>query len=431
MKNKNNKYTIIGNSAAAIAAVESIRKVDQESGITLIASEEHHTYSRPLISYWLGGEVDDERMPYRPPDFYEKNGVDTMLGVEVTSVDPEPRVLTTRDGDEVPFDRLLIATGGTPIVPPDVEGAEAEGVFTFTTWEDARAIESYIEEHGVKKALVVGAGLIGLKSTEALGAREIEVTVVELADRVLSATFDNTASMLAREAMEKAGIHTLCENTVSSIEQEEGRVRSATLRDGTEVDAELVLFAIGVRPNTALVQDTPIQVDRGILVDDRMETSVEGIYAAGDVAQAGQLLTDERRTLPILPTAYRQGSVAGSNMAGATRKYEGGVPMNSVDIFGLPTISVGMTAPDDEDTECLTRFEEEENTYKKLVLKDDRIVGAIFIGDIERAGIFTGLIKQKVDVSRFKDVLLSDDFGLLSLPAEYRKHVVSGLGMEV
>ena len=426
-----NKYTIIGNSAAAVGAVESIRQVDGESGITVIAWEPHHTYSRPLISYWLGGEVDDERMPYRSADFYEKNDVETMLGVKVTSVDPESRILTTDDGREIPFDKLLIATGGTPIVPPDVGGANAEGVFTFTTWEDARTIDAYIEQYGVQNALVVGAGLIGLKSTEALATRDISVTVVELADRVLSATFDKTASRLAQEAMEKAGVHAICENTVSSIQQEDGRVRGATLRDGTELDVDLVLFAIGVRPNTALVRDSNIQVDRGILVDDQMETSVAGIYAAGDVAQARQLLSDERRTLPILPTAYRQGSVAGTNMAGKGRNYEGGIPMNSVDVFGLPTISVGMTTPDDEDVECITRYDEDENTYKKLVLKDNRIVGAIFIGDIERAGIFTGLIKQKVDVSRFKDVLLSDDFGLLSLPAEYRKHVVSGLGMEV
>lgn len=426
-----NRYTIIGNSAAAIGAVESIRQVDRESGITLIASEPHHTYSRPLISYWLGGEVGDERMPYRDAGFYEENGVDTMLAVEVTSVDPENRVLTTSDGEEVPFEKLLIATGGTPIVPPDVRGADAEGVFTFTTWDDARAIEAYIEEHGVEKALVVGAGLIGLKSTEALAARGIEVTVVELADRVLSATFDQTASRLAREAMEKAGVRTVCENTVGSVHAEEGRVCGVTLQDGPEVDVELLLFAIGVRPNTALVRNSSIQVDRGILVDDQMETSVAGIYAAGDVAQARQLLSEERRTLPILPTAYRQGSVAGSNMAGESRTYEGGVPMNSVDVFGLPTISVGMTNPDREDAECITRHDEDEGTYKKLVLQNDRIVGAIFIGDIERAGIFTGLIKEKVDVADFKDVLLSDDFGLLSLPADYRKHVVSGLGMEV
>jgi len=426
-----NKYTIIGNSAAAVGAVESIRQVDGESGITVIAWEPHHTYSRPLISYWLGGEVDDERMPYRSADFYEKNDVETMLGVKVTSVDPESRILTTDDGREIPFDKLLIATGGTPIVPPDVGGANAEGVFTFTTWEDARTIDAYIEQYGVQNALVVGAGLIGLKSTEALATRDISVTVVELADRVLSATFDKTASRLAQEAMEKAGVHAICENTVSSIQQEDGRVRGATLRDGTELDVDLVLFAIGVRPNTALVRDSNIQVDRGILVDDQMETSVAGIYAAGDVAQARQLLSEERRTLPILPTAYRQGSVAGSNMAGEIRTYEGGVPMNSVDVFGLPTISVGMTNPDREDAECITRHDEDEGTYKKLVLQNDRIVGAIFIGDIERAGIFTGLIKEKVDVADFKDVLLSDDFGLLSLPADYRKHVVSGLGMEV
>ncbi len=162
-----------------------------------------------------------------------------------------------------------------------------------------------------------------------------------------------------------------------------------------------------------------------------METSVGDIYAAGDVAQAPGLLTEGRQTLAILPDAYRQGAVAGANMAGDREAYLGGLPMNSVDVFGLPTISVGETDPDDEEAEILTDRREARRVYRKLVLRNGVIVGAIFIGDIERAGIYTGLIRRRVDVSDYREVLLSEEFGLLSLPADYRKHVVSGMGMEV
>ncbi len=164
------RHVIIGNSAAAIGCVEGIRHHDQESAITIVADEPHHTYSRPLISYLLGGLVDESRMSYRPADFYESNRVETMLGVEVTEVAPQQRVISLAGGGTLPYDRLLIATGGKPFVPP-VAGSDLQGVFTFGTWDDARRIGRYIDEVHVKSALVIGAGLIGLKTIEALLAR--------------------------------------------------------------------------------------------------------------------------------------------------------------------------------------------------------------------------------------------------------------------
>ena len=425
------RYTIIGNSAAGIGAVEAIRERDPRGRITVLSKEPYHAYSRPLISYWLGGKVDDDAMPYRDEDFYERHDVEPKLGVRAVGLDSERRVVKTEDGEEVPYDRLLVATGGAPMVPPQMEGAEAEGVFTFTTWNEARAIREYCESHGVSRAVVVGAGLIGLKSTEALVQMGLDVSVVELADRVLGATFDRTASDMAEAAMERAGVNVRCEDTISRIRREAGHVSGVTLRSGDELDADLVMMAIGVRPNVQPVAGSPVEVDRGILVDEHMETSVGEIYAAGDVAQAPELLSEGLQTLAILPDAYRQGAVAGANMAGETEKYAGGLPMNSVDVFGLPTISVGETDPDDEDAEILIDRDEAERIYKKLVLRRGVLVGAIFIGDIERAGIYTGLIRRKVDVSDYREVLLSEEFGLLSLPADYRKHVVSGMGMEV
>lgn len=425
-------YLIIGNSTAAIGAVEGIRRNDPDGRITLVADEPEHTYSRPLISYLLGGEVGREDMYYRPPDFYEKNGIDARLGIEVVSLDPRERVARTADGGSLPYDKCLIATGGSPIVPPDIAGIGTPGVFTFTRWADVRRIEDFIKTHDVRSAVVVGGGLIGLKSMEALAARGIQVTLVELANRVLSATFDDRASDIARQQMEKAGVDVRCGNTVTRIESENGRVTGAILADGSMVDCSMVIFAIGVRPRMGWLEGSGVETGSGIRVDERMETNIHGVFAAGDVAEAKEMLSGEMRPVPIFPNAYRQGLIAGYNMAGSERRFEGALVMNSVEVFGLPTISVGLTDPERvEDYEIMSCFDVDTLSYKKIVLKGNVVVGAIFIGDIDRAGIFTGLIKGEVNVAGAKDTLLSDDFGLINLPAEYRKHVVSGLGIEV
>lgn len=425
-------YLLIGNSAAAMGAVEGIRRVDPDRPITIVAQEPQHTYSRPLISYLLAGTVDEEQMLYRPEDFYDNNNINTRLGVTAKNLNPASQVVTTDTGEELAYENVLIATGGKPILPPNVAGIDADGVFTFTTWDDANTIDDYITTHNVENAVVVGGGLIGLKSMEALVKRNIHTTLVELADQVLNTTFDRTASDMAQQAMEEAGVDVRCGTTVERISQENGKVDGAILQCGTRIPCSLVIFAIGVLPNTDILDDTDVETDRGVLVDDRMKSSSDNVYGAGDVAQARELFSGEKRTIPILPNAYRQGLVAGINMAGNSRDFDGGLAMNSVDIFGLPTISIGITAPDnDEHYEIMTDYDAEVPSYRKIVLRDDRIVGAIFIGDIDRAGIITGLARQKIDVSDFKESILSDDFGLITLPDDYRQKVVNGHPLEV
>jgi NAD(P)H-nitrite reductase large subunit len=427
------RYVIIGNSAAAVGAVEAIRQHDQEGAITIVSDEFHHVYSRPLISYLLGRMVDESRMYYRPLDFYDRYRVDTMLGTEVVSVTPQEQSISLAGGGILSYDRLLIATGGVPFVPP-TPGTDVEGIFTFTRWEDVRRMERYIEDHKVASALVVGGGLIGLKTAEALMARSIRVTIVELADRILSVSFDRTASRLAEGVLRRAGTEIKTGTTVEQIVGRNGRVDHAILRDRDRVDCDLVVFAIGVRPNADMIpQGAGIGVNRGILVDDCMRTSAQHVYAAGDCVETHDLLLGVSRPIAIWPHAYRQGHVAGCNMVGVEKEYEGGFPMNSVEVCGVPTISVGITDPQEaEDAyDVMERYDREALVYQKLVLRDDRLVGAISVGNIDRAGIYTGLIRDRVNVSLFKDHLLSGSFGLISLPREYRKHIVVGEGIEV
>lgn len=427
------RTVIIGNSAAAVGAVEAIRQHDRESAITIVAEEPHHVYSRPLISYLLAGAVGEARMPYRPADFYRRHRVETMLGTRVARVEPQDRTLALAGGSTLTYDRLLIATGGAPVVPP-IPGADLDGVFTFIRWEDARRISRHIEAHAVESALVIGGGLIGLKAAEALLARALRITIVELADRILSASFDPTASRLAETALQGAGVELRTGTTVERILGRDGRVDHALLQGGERVGCDLVVLAIGVRPNTSLIPpEAGIEIERGIVVDDRMRTSAPGVYAAGDCAEARDLLLGGRRPIAIWPNAVRQGAVAGCSIAGVEREYQGGFPMNSVDVCGVPTISVGITAPppDQDGYEIVERYDRESATYKRLVLRDERLVGAICVGEIDRAGIYTGLIREQVDVRPFKDRLLRGGFGLISLPKEIRKHMVVGEGIVV
>ncbi len=424
-------YLIIGNSTAAVGAVEGLRSRDPDSPVTIVSQEEHHTYSRPLISHLLAGKVGEDNMFYRSMQFYSANNVTPLLGTKAVELDLTGSTVTTDSRDQLPYEKLLIATGGTPVLPAGIEGMDGPGVFSFVSWNDAIEIDHYITAHNVDRAVVVGGGMIGIKATEALVDRGIHTTVVEMADRVLASSFDKTGSELIAAELQKAGVDARCGTTLERIIRGEGRVAGAELSSGENLECGLVVLAIGVQPNIGLVEGTGVQVERGILVDERMESSVKGIYAAGDVAQAGELFSGHKKNIPILPNAYRQGRVAGINMAGQECLSSPVMPMNSLDIFGLSAISVGQSTAEDECCEMIRKQDNNPPGYRKIVLKNGRIIGAIFIGKIDRAGIITGLIRDCVDVSDCKDMLLNDQFGVLSLPRHYREKVVSGQPLEV
>jgi NAD(P)H-nitrite reductase large subunit len=281
-------------------------------------------------------------------------------------------------------------------------------------------------------AVIVGGGLIGIKAVEGLVGLGVRPRVVELADRILSATFDETASQLAIELLARHGVEVLCGTTVREIGCRDGALEAVELSNGRRLPCDLLIFAIGVRPNARLAAEAGIDVGRGIVVDDRMATSAADVWAAGDVAEGTELVDGQRRPVATWPSAYSQGMVAGCNMAGGERRHGGSLAMNAVDLCGVPAIGVGRTCPGpQEPCEVLSKVDRAAGRYRKIVLREDRIIGAIFVGQIERSGIITGLIQQKIDVSHFKDSLLTDDFGVISLPAEYRKHLVSGPGMLV
>lgn len=413
------EIVIIGNSAAAIGAIEAIRKFEPLLPITVISEEPYSVYSRPLISYLLAGEIKYHQVFYRPKGFYEKQNVRAILGKSVEKVHFHEKTVELNGGEKIPYDRLLIATGGTPFIP-DIEGIELEGVHTFTKLDDVKRILRLLKE--ARKAIVIGGGLIGLKASEALKKRKVEVTIVELERRILNLQLDERASTILEKGLKKEGIHLMTSTAVVEISGNK-KVESVRLSNGKTLDAELVIVAIGVIPNVGIFTGSSLKIDKGILVNDRMETNIPHVYAAGDVTQSYDRILNGFRTIPIWPNAYHQGKIAGYQMVGKDEwRYEGGFMMNSIQVANLPTISIGLTNPSSEDGyQIIKKFDRTGPVYRKIVLKEGRIVGAILIGDIDRAGIITGLLRKEIKVKGFKKELLNKPLGFINFPENLKK----------
>ena len=421
------KYVIVGASAAGIGAVEAIREVDQMGAITVISEEPCPHYSRPMISDLVSGKASFEKMKCREDKFWEKNGVQALTGRTAVSLNLSDKFVVLEGGDHVNFEKLLIATGGKPFVPK-IEGADKEGVFTFTTLSDAQRLAARLEK--AQKVVVIGAGLIGISVTEALVKRGLTVTLVELQDKILSLLLDPKGSDIVENVIRKAGVTVVTGQSVQRITgkpENDGAVGGVVLTKGEQKPCDVVIIAIGVIPRTELVAGTEVKLNRGIVVDNFMRTNIPDVYASGDVAEAYDFTLNQNRLLPLWPLAVLEGRVAGYNMAGKKTDYAGGTNMSALKYFGIPIISIGIANSKEESAyEVLTKHDPQKNLYKKLVLKDNVIVGITMVNGIERAGILFHLMKNRVNVKKFKQAFLSDDFSLASLPSSVRKKVYRG-----
>lgn len=405
------RYVIIGNSAAAAGAIEGIRSVDGEGSVTVIADEPHHIYSRPLISYLLQGKTDEERMLYRPRDFYERNRVDCRLGTRAESIDPDKREVLLEDGTAVPYDELLIAAGSRPFVPP-IEGLdEVEHCHTFMTLDAAKALAEDVGPES--RVLIIGAGLIGLKCAEALQGRAGSITVCDIAPHVLPSILDAEGASLVQETLADAGLSLVLGSGVSRLENGE-----AVIGDGQRIPFDVLVVAVGVRPNTGLY---PGEAQRGIPTDAAGCTEVPHVYAAGDCAQSRDITTGSDRILALLPNAYMQGHAAGVNMAGGSEAYDHALPANALGLFGLHMITAGSL--DGEE-----RVFRPEGGYKKLVTADGRLRGFIIIGDVSRAGIYTSLIREQRPLEEIDFELIAERPQLMAFSRRDRKEKLGRRG---
>jgi NAD(P)H-nitrite reductase large subunit len=418
------KYVIVGASAAGIGAVEAIREVDPVGSIAVISEEPCPQYSRPMISDFVSGKADFHKMKCRTDEFWKENNVEAFMGKKASALNFTEKTVQLEGGEKVAYEKLLLATGGKPFVPK-MEGQDKDGVFTFTTIKDAERIAAKIDSINAKAAVVIGAGLIGISVTEALSKRGLKVTMVELQEKILSLLLDAKASDIVEGVVRKAGVNIVTGQSVQKIigkPANEGAVGGVILTKGDQVPCDLVIVAIGVVPRTELVVGTPVKTNRGIVVDNMMQTNVPDVYASGDVAEAYDFILNQNRLLPLWPLAMLEGQVAGYNMAGKKTTYMGGTNMSSLKYFGIPIVSIGLANPkEDPALEVLVKQDAERNVYKKLVLKNNVIVGLTLVNCIERAGVIFYLMKNAINVKKIKQQLLSDDFGLATLPVSLQR----------
>lgn len=395
------RYVIIGNGTAAVGCIEGIRSVDTQSPVTVISEEKHPVYCRPLISYFLEGKTDTKRMNYRGGDFYDKMGCEVLYGEKAVKIDSKAKKVILESGSEIPYTDLCVAAGSSPFVPP-FAGLEKVGrKFSFMTLDDALALDAAVSESS--RVLIVGAGLIGLKCAEGLAGRVASITVCDLADRVMSSVLDAECAAVMQKRLEENGISFMLGDTAERFEENE-----AVMKSGKTVPFDILVLAVGVRANTALVKDIGGEVNRGIVVNDRMETGVDGIFAAGDCTEGNDISCGTKRVLAILPNAYMQGHTAGVNMAGGGEVFDKAIPMNSVGFFGLHAMTAG--SYDGEMYE-----EKGEGKLKRLFIRDGRLVGFMLIDETERAGIYTSLIREQtplgtVDFEMLKKIATSFAF---------------------
>ena len=437
-------YVIVGNSAAAAGCIEGIREHDKKGSIAVISDEKYHIYSRPLISYLLKGDVKEKQMKYRPADFYKVNDVETLLGKRAVSVDSKTKQVQLESGEKIEYGKLLIATGSKPFVPP-MDGLDSvKNRFSFMKLDDVKAIEKAVKKGA--KVLIIGAGLIGLKAAEALEHYGCDMTVIDLADRILPSILDKQTSEIMQKHIEAHGVKFKLNTSAKSFNK-----NTATLTNGEELQFDILITAVGVRPNTELAESAGGKVERGqrdaapnsvsgkaepadnclaarsnsihargFITDKKQAVKgVKNIWAAGDCTVSEDITTGTSHIIAIMPNAYAQGLVAGHNMAGAADRYERAFPMNAIGFFGLHIITAGAYTGD-----CYEEVDGE--NVKKLFSANDRLNGFILMGEkITRAGIYTALIREQTDLSTVDYDLLCKAPQLAAFAKEKRLDILS------
>ena len=388
------KYLIVGNGVAGNSAAEMIRRLDAGEAITIFSKSRYPFYYTPALPEYLSGEKELPRFTLHDFSWYEKNHVEFHPAEEVLSVDPASRTLRTATGKVYSYDKLLLATGGNATVPP-LEGADLGGVFTLRTVEDADRIRE--KAKNAKKVVFIGGGLLGLEAGNGLRKLGLEVTVLEHNSRLLPRQMDEGGAALLRKQLELMGFHFHLKRNVRKISAD-GKALSISLEEGGELTTDMVLISAGVCPEMTLAESLGIEVGQGVKVDDWMRTSVEHIYAAGDVTEY------RGRCYGIWPAAMAQGRIAGANMAGKEMKYEGTVPANTLKVAGISLVSMGDIDCEGE-KESLLYVDGRKFVYRKIVLQQSLITGAILFGDIRGSDEIQNAIRSRKDISTIKSRL--------------------------
>lgn len=393
-RQRKKRVVIIGNSAAALSALQAFRAKDQESKVLLIDREPFPAYSRVITPYFIMGGIKSENGLFlRTTDFYKEWNVQTLLGKEAQGVDTQSRAVVFDNGKKEPFDFLLIATGGSP-VRPKIEGVNPEDVLVLRSLSDAKKLKEMKPK--VQRGVFLGAGLVSLQTLQALYKVGGRYTVVVKSGRILSQTLDPEGSEIVERHIKKMGVQIIKGRDVVRLKKVNSS-KTAILDNGEEIETDFIFAGKGVKPNINFLNASGIETQNGILVNGYTETNVEGIYAAGDVAQAPDFFSSDKVVYGLWPSAVEQGEIAGKNMAGLRKVYPGNLKMNVTRIFAMPIVSIGDFGSK-RVVETLTKKDEKRDIYRKICLDEKGIIiGAILINQVSDLGVLHGLIQERKD----------------------------------
>lgn len=395
------KHVIIGCGTAALAALKQMRKVNSEDEIKLVTMESHLPYSPTSLPYLIAGKIKESEIPMVMEDFFDQMKATWVRGKRVKHLDPEKGEIRYASQEREVYDTLLIATGSEPVLP-SIPGLDNDQVLQLRTLDHARELMAKMK--GSQTAIILGAGLIGMHVTECLAEQGVQVRVVEVLPHILPAYFDQDASRMIQRVLENHGVTFFTGHRAQEAVWKK-RTVEVCLEGGEHLEADLLLVATGVKPRISFLNGSGIKIDGGIRVDGEMRTSLPHIFAAGDVAAAKSFLTGEHGLNPILPNAAEQGKIAGSNMVGQKKEYEGWLPMNTFNFFGHRAVSVGKAVPA-EGEELVVEKDDRKGTYRKIVCREDRLLGATFLDTDVDAGVFQYLIRRRVGIGTHKERLI-------------------------
>jgi nitrite reductase (NADH) large subunit len=394
-------YVIIGNGVAGTTAAAAARKNDPQGTITLVTDETYPFYSRIRLMEYLSGSTDEQGLMIRKPSWYDENRLSLMLGTRIIDVDVHAKKIISDSGKTISYDRLLLATGAACFVPP-IPGADKKGVFTLRTLDDARRIRQHAEASG-PRVLLIGGGVLGLEAGNSLRKAGKTVAVAEFFPRLLPRQMDPEGAGILKAQMENMGFRFYLGARSREIIGGE-KVEALMLEGGTRIDCDMIIISAGIRHNVELASRLGLKIEKGLVVNDRMETEIAGIYAAGDLIQHRGVCYG------IWPAAEKQGEIAGVNMAGGSAEYHGTTVSNLLKVAGIDLFAAG-DIDAEGNKESAVFIDKNHFSYKKLVFQGDRIAGTILLGDIRDRRKIMKAIDEKTDISPIRNDLQQWDLG--------------------
>lgn len=398
------KHVIIGAGPAGVIAAETLRKVDPASSVIVIGEEQEPPYSRMALPYYIINKIDEAGTYLRKDTSHFSNKDIDVIRDRVNKVDAAGKKLELANQESVDFDKLLIATGSHPIRPP-IEGMDLPHIYSCWTLEDGRNIVAKAQPGA--NVVLMGAGFIGCIILEALALRKVNLTVIEMGDRMVPRMMDQTAGNLIKSWCQNKGVNVHTSTKVESITKGDGEALKVNLDNGETIDADMVISATGVQANIQFLEGSGIETDYGVLVNERLQSTNPDIFAAGDVCQGKDFSTGEYTVQAIQPTAADHGRIAAMNMAGRNVLHQGCVNMNVLDTMGLISSSYGLWMGVDGG-DSVQLCDEDRFRYLSLQFEDDVLVGAQALGLTQHVGVLRGLIQTRLKLDKWKDHLMKD-----------------------